>query len=158
MSTVRSIKASYLFQQKQNKFENLTEVKSKPRGHPKLLGVELDSEVCDYICNLREEGGVISTNIVQSIGRGVVLKRNKSLLPEFGGTLELSREWARSILDRLNFRKRKATKGIKHLPDDFENVKADYLQRLEKTVKKYDIPDDLIIIGIKQVRNQFCPN
>ena len=45
-------------------------------------------------------------------------------------------------MDRLNFRKRTATKGIKHLPDDFENVKAEYLQR---KLKKYDIPDDLII-------------
>ena len=48
-------------------------------------------------------------------------------------------------MDRLNFRKRKATKGIKHLLDDFENVEADYLQRIEKIVKKYDISDNLII-------------
>ena len=46
-------------------------------------------------------------------------------------------------MDRLHFRKRKATKGIKHLPNDFENVEG--LQRIEKTGKKYDIPDDVII-------------
>ena len=50
-----------------------------------------------------------------------------------------------AVVDRLNFRKIKVTKGIKHLPDDFENVEADHLQRIEKTVRKYDIPDDLII-------------
>jgi len=49
-----------------------------------------------------------------------VLSKQKTLLPEYGGSLELSREWARSILKRLNFRKRKATKGVKHLPEDFE--------------------------------------
>ena len=52
-----------------------------------MIGEELDSEVCEYIRDLRGEGGVINTTIVQSIGRGVVLKRNKSLLPEFGGNL-----------------------------------------------------------------------
>ena len=132
-STMRTINASYLIQFKENKFETLNEVKSKPRDRPKLIGEELDSEVCEYIHDLRGEGGVINTTIVQSIGRGVVLKRNKSLLPEFGGKLELSREWGRSVLNRLNFKKRKATKGIKHLPDDFENVKAEYLERIEKT-------------------------
>ena len=74
-----------------------------------------------------------------------LFKRNKSLLPEFGGKLELSREWGRSVLNRLNFKQRKATKGIKHLPDEFENLKAEYLERIEKTVKTYDIPDEFII-------------
>ena len=143
-STVRSIKSSYLIQSNYNK-ETLTLVKPKPRGRPKLLGDDLDSEVCDYIRDLRDEGGCVNNIIVQSIGRGVVLKRNKSLLPEYGGKLELSREWSRSVLDRLNFKKRKATKGVKHLPQDFENVKAEYLERIEKNVKTYDIPDELII-------------
>ena len=110
-----------------------------------MIGEELDSEVCEYIRDLRGEGGVINTTIVQSIGRGVVLKRNKSLLPKNRGKLELSREWGRSFLNRLNFKKRKTTKGIKHLPDDFEKVKAEYLERIKKTVKTYDIPDELII-------------
>jgi len=100
---VRSFKSSYLLQQKQNKAEILTEVASKPCERPNILNDELDKDVCDYIRSLREEGGVINSSIVQSIGRGVVLSKQKTLLPEYGGSLELSREWARSILDHLNF-------------------------------------------------------
>ena len=88
---MRSFKSSYLLQQKQNKAEILTEVASKPRGQPKILSDELDKDVCDYICSLREEGGVINSSIVQSVGRGVVLSKQKTLLPEYSGSLELSR-------------------------------------------------------------------
>jgi hypothetical protein len=116
---------STVLQQKQNKAEILTEVASKPRGRPKILNDELDKDVCDYIRSLREESGVINSSIVQSVSRGVVLSKQKTLLPEYGGSLELSREWARSILDCLNFRKRKATKGVKHLPEDFEKTKRE---------------------------------
>ena len=144
-STVRSFKSSYLLQQKQNKAEILTEVASKPRGRPKTLNDELDKDVCDYIRSLREEGGVINSSIVQSVGRGVVLSKQKTLLPEYGGSLELSREWARSILDRLNFRKRKATKGVKHLPEDFEKNKREYLDRIDKVIKENNISDQLVI-------------
>ena len=130
-STVRSFKSSYLLQQKQNKAEILTEVASKPRGRPKTLNDELDKDVCDYIRSLREENGVINSSIVQSVSRGVMLSKQKTLLPELVNTvvhicsLELSWEWARSIFDRLNFRKRKATKGVKHLPEDFEKTKRE---------------------------------
>jgi hypothetical protein len=52
------------------------------------------------------------------------------------------KEWARSILDRLNFQKRKATKGVKHLPEDFEKkTKREYLDRIDKVVKENNIPD-----------------
>ena len=69
-SIVHSFKSSYLLQQKQNKAEILTEVASKPHGWPKILNDELDKDVCDYIRSLREEGGVINSSIVQSVGRG----------------------------------------------------------------------------------------
>ena len=142
---MRSFKSSYLLQQKQNKAEILTEVASKPRGRTKILNDEFDKDVCDYIRSLREEGGVINSSIVQSVGRGVVLSKQKTLLPEYGGSLELSREWARSILDRLNFRKRKATKGVKHLPEDFEKTKREYLDPIDKVIKENNISDQLVI-------------
>jgi hypothetical protein len=74
-----------------------------------------------------------------------VLSKQKTLLPEYGGSLELSREWARSILDRLNFRKRKANKGVTHLPEDFEKTKREYLDRIDKVIKENNIPDQLVI-------------
>jgi hypothetical protein len=56
------------------------------------------------------------------------------------------KEWARSIFDRLNHQKRKATKGVKHLPEDFEKkTKREYQDRIDKVVKENNIPDQLVI-------------
>jgi len=33
-----------------------------------------------------------------------------------------------------DFRKRKATKGVKHLPEDFEKTKREYLDRIDKVI------------------------
>lgn len=60
---------------------------------PPLLG-NLDEDVQDYIKDLRISGGIINTNIVRCIGRGVLLHKDKFQLEEFGGPVCLSKEWA----------------------------------------------------------------
>jgi hypothetical protein len=60
------------------------------------------------------------------------------------GTRWTDKDWAKSVLHRLNFTKREATKGIKHLPDDFDSIKSEYLAGIEKVVKNDNIPDELI--------------
>ena len=57
---------------------------------------------------MRERGAPISTSVVVGIGRGVLLKMNKACLGEFGGTVNLNKEWAKSILRRMGFTKRRA--------------------------------------------------
>jgi hypothetical protein len=54
-------------------------------------------------------------------------------------------DWAKSIMRRMGLVKRKATKGVKHLPDDFEEIKKSYTSRVQKVVQTFDIPDSLII-------------
>lgn len=139
-SSIRTIRQQYLLRQKPST-ESLNEITPKRRLRPKLLGDELDKTVCDYIKDLRKAGGVINTNIVQSLGRGVIISEDPTLLD----TIYLSRKWARSIMERMDFKKRKATKSVKHLPDDFDIIKRQYLDRIQKNISEHGIPPSLVI-------------
>ena len=141
-STVRGFKSSYILQSAGK--ESVNKLTTKSRGRPTLLPNEMDNDVKDYIRDLRESGGILNTNIVQCIGKGVVLEKNKSLLLEYGGSIELTREWARSVLDRMNFKKLKATKGIKHKPNDFDKLKSDFIERIDSAIGEDDIPSNLV--------------
>lgn len=48
-------------------------------------------------------------------------------------------------MERMNFKKRKATKGVKHLPDDFDIIKKEYLDRIHKNTSEQGIPSSLVI-------------
>ena len=67
------------------------------------------------------------------------------MLDENGGSIVLTKAWAVSLMKRMGLVKRKGTKGIKHLPGDFANIKSEYLKRINTVVKQYNIPDSLII-------------
>ncbi|KAJ8317820.1 hypothetical protein KUTeg_004627 [Tegillarca granosa] len=58
-STVRGFKSSYLLPKNISKEDEVTELTPKKPGRPKLLGVELDSDVVQYIRDLREAGGIM---------------------------------------------------------------------------------------------------
>lgn len=61
----------------------------------------------------------MNTHTARSAARGIILHLNPSLLQENGSHIELTRNWASSILNRMNFVKRKAStakskEGIDH--------------------------------------------
>jgi len=48
-------------------------------------------------------------------------------------------------MKRMGLSKRKATKGIKTLPDDFDEISKAYTSRVTTAVETHSIPDSLII-------------
>ena len=125
--------------------DSLDKLESKKRGRPTVLMEDLEQKVIDYIKSLRLAGGVVNMAIALNIGRGLVIDKDKFLLRENGGNIDLTRDWARSLLRRLNFTKRKSTKGVKTIASDFENIKSEYLQRIDTAVSENHIPSNLII-------------
>ena len=77
------------------------------RGRPLLLGENLDRQVKSYISAVHEKQGIINTAITVACGEAIVKKTDKNLLRENGGPIELTKVWAKSLLQRLNFVKRK---------------------------------------------------
>lgn len=85
---------------------DVTEIFPKKRGRPFLVGNELDSKLQKYLYVLRENGAVINTQIVIAVGKGIITGKDKTLLSENGGHLDLTKNWAKSHLQRMNFVKR----------------------------------------------------
>ena len=81
---------------------------------------------------------------------------NPSLLRENGGHIELTQNWALSLLERMKFVKRKGyTAKSKQSVTDFIKQKEDFLWEVVVTVEMEDIPVDLVLnwdqMGIKIV-------
>ena len=116
-STARSFKSKYLAALKTNVEAGTDEqVKAIPagkRGRLLLLG-ELDKDVQKYISALRDAGVAIGTKITIAAAEGIVMAHNRSLLVQHGGHIELTRDWALSLLSRMGFVKRKATTKPSH--------------------------------------------
>ncbi len=121
------------------------DLKNKPRGRPLMLGDELDKQVQEHIKAIRESGGVINRTIVLATGHGIVSSHNRSFLEEYGGHIKLDRGWSTSLMERMGYVYRKGTHATSSIPANFDELQQDFYKRIRKTVKKYKIPDQLII-------------
>lgn len=127
-STVRSIMTSYKkeVQEKRKRDDEgeVTLLPKKKRGRSKLLGEALDAKVQAYLRKIRENGGIVSARIVMAAARGLLLAYDRNQLAEFGGPVVLNRHWAYSLLQRMNYVKRKAsTSKSKYTVSDFQELK-----------------------------------
>ena len=87
---------------------------------------------------------------------GLLLYFNPSMLKENSGHIELSKNWALSLLERMKFVKRKATTSKdKESVADFLERKQAFLREVVTTVEMEDVPIELILnwdqTGIKIV-------
>ena len=83
----------------------------KNAGRPNKLDDALLMKVKDISLGIRMSGGVINRQQLTNIGNGVIRANNPEILKEFGGTTELTQDWARSAWKSLNWSKRRATTG-----------------------------------------------
>ena len=161
-TTVRSIRFAYRDGVKRKRpvevdeEEDVVALPPIKRRRPILLGQELDSLVQMYLRKVREGGGTVSARIVIATARGILLKCNRSKLVEFGGHVQLDRQWAHSLLQRMDFVQRKATTAkSKETKADFAERKSTFLADMAATVPIEEIPPELILnwdqTGIKIV-------
>ncbi len=145
-----SIKQAYLKEKKLQESHvgqqvEITQLPCKPRGRPLLMGA-LDSKVQLLLNKIRDSGGVVNSRIAISVARGLLLYYSPSLLLENGGHLDLTRNWALSLLERMKFVKRKATTAKSRENDqDFMVRKGVFLNEVAMTVETVGIPAELIL-------------
>lgn len=155
VSTVLSMKKMYVEERAKPRSNGSTEGSTsaatdivalqKKRGRPLLLG-DIDSRVQTYIKTIRKSGGAINSRIVMSAAKGLVLYYNPSLLKEKGGHIELSRNWALSLLERMYYVKRKgSTAKSKQTASDFMDLEARFLNEVAITVAMEEIPMELVL-------------
>ena len=139
-STVRGMVKAYQKELATGEAEEISSLPPSKRGRPLMLGDQLDDAVIEHLQSIRTEGGVINSTIVVATATGIVKEMNSGLLAEHGGSLNISKSWAKSLLNRMGWVKCKGTKAARKVPDNIEQVTEDFLRRVEEKVKKYAIP------------------
>ena len=137
-STVRSIRNKY--QQRRQKDASVSTLSTLPRekrGPPPMLGENLDAAVQQRLRRVRDAGGVINRTIVIATGKGLAVKRNLPI-PNHS----FSRGWAASLMKRMHLVKRKATKAARKLPENFSEIRDEFIHRVVSTVRSNEIPGE----------------
>jgi len=89
---------------------------------------------------MRLRGTLIGTNDVIGIGLGI-LKKNQS--SDYG--IKLNKEWARSVLWHMGFTKRRACSKSKVSPENFSEIKEQFLIDVEAVIDFEEVPPSLVI-------------
>ena len=80
-------------------------IPQQKRGRPLGVGDHIDGEVRYYLTQLRKCGGTINTAITISSAKGIIQKYDSNLLVENGGSVHLSKSWAKYLMAR-SFKKK----------------------------------------------------
>ena len=150
-STISCIKTAYKEESarkrelEEEEDNDVIELPEKKRGRRVLLGEKLDEFVRRYVLQLRKRGGAVNTMVVMAGAKGIVETLDRTRLVENGGDINLTVSWAKSLLKRMNFTKRRATTKCGIPQEVFRDVKAEFLQNVIDVVQMEEIPSQLIL-------------
>ena len=118
----------------------------KKVGRPNILDDNLLKKVMDIAIGTRMAGGVVNRRQLIGIATGVIRANCPERLKEFGGTLELTEKWARGVLKKLNWSKRKGTTGkVDPSPQFLAEEKYTFQRNISAVVTEHDVPPFLIL-------------
>ena len=86
----------------------------------------------------------MNTDVTTAAARGILKVMDPSRLAKYGGPATLSVPWAKSLLHRMNFMKRRGTTKGGIPPEDLEDARKTFLTEVVETVALNDIPTELI--------------
>ena len=120
-------------------------LEEKKRGRPSMLSDEVTADIKRYITSLRDAGGDVNTRIVIAAATGILQRKDPSVLRCNGGHIDLQKSWAKYLLKKMDFVKRRAT--TKHVTrcENFDSLKEQYLIDIQAVAEMESIPDSLII-------------
>ena len=87
----------------------MLELPQKKKDRPLLLGGKLDDQVKSYVQYLRTKGTPVNTTVVLGIASGIVKNHDSSLLASNGGHIVLGKPWAKHLLSRISYVKRRGS-------------------------------------------------
>lgn len=127
-ATVRRLKGEYLVQLNQQKGtgKRIESLPIKQKGRPLLVGAKLDKAIQDYLVSLRSAGGVVNTAILLAAAEGIISARCPGKLQKQGGDLCIGKDWAKSLMNRMGFVKRKGSNAGKVVVAEFQELKSNF--------------------------------
>ena len=83
--------------------EHVSSLKFNKLGEPNIAKDDLLQEIKDVVIGVRLSGTAISGKTVISIGNEVLKANDPNTLSEFSGTITLADDWARGILQSMEW-------------------------------------------------------
>ena len=108
----------------------------------------LDHQVQVYLKDLRKRGLPINSAVVIAAAEGILMNKNATLVSkngEGGIKVKLMDDWAKSLLKRMGYVKRKACSKAKVDVERYEQLKDEFLLEIKVIVNMDEIPPELII-------------
>lgn len=123
------------------KVEEIKTLQEIKLGRRPKAGHFIDAKAREYIVLLRSAGVPINASVIIGALQGMINKYGH----QGHKSLEVKRSWAYSLARRLKLVKRAGTKKANKLPEDWQASKDNYLKRIRDTMRKYNIPEHLVI-------------
>ena len=159
-STVRGWKNVYLQELQSRKQSDCEmEVKTllrKKTGRPLTLDEETDMEIQKYLLTLHEAGGSVSCAIARAGAMDIITRKNSSLLECNGGSVVLTKDWSRYLLERMHFVKRKANAKAKVSVENFTQLKYNYLSDISRIMDVEEISLKYHCKQVVQLNQLLC--
>ena len=76
---------------------------------------------------------------------GVITNHDSNLLASNGGYITITKDWAKALLSRMGFVKRRASTSAKVSPQAFDEIKKQFLFDAQYFIAMEGIPDSLVI-------------
>ena len=148
--TVYEFKKAYL-KEKGSSWKEVTILKAKKRGRPKLLPEEIMKKTIKTIKVLRLKGAPISYNVIDAIVKSIVVANDRTMLVEHGGFLQFTDNWARNVLNEVQ---RSETKMVKRMattskipvaPGLLKEEQLTFQGKILALIKWHGLPKDLVL-------------
>ena len=118
-----------------------------------MLFGEYDKQIVEYVRRLRRHGAKVDRTIVMGSARGIILRKAPQLLHERGGTKKITPTWARSLLKRIKFVKRKGTRKAKRHLGNEAAVGCQFHNMIHVIVTENNIPAALCVAADETFSN-----
>ena len=145
VTTVRSFVKSYKETVLEND-ANVSVLPQKKRGRKTLLPEEIDEKVIEMAQSMRLAGAVVNYNILIAIAKALVIANDRTMLAEFGGSIQLGWKWCTSVFKRMKWVNRKCTTSKPLIaPGLIKEVGFTFYKEISEAVQADNIPPELII-------------
>ena len=146
----------YLEQLRASPGTEVTSIASRKRGRSLALW-DVDEDVQKFITALRKSGTPVNTPVILAAAEGIIKSRDRTLLVEHGGHIRLTKNWAVSLMQRMNFVKRRGSTKAKIKLSDKEFT-CKYLSQIVKLAHEKKVPPQLGRHQLGSNRSQHSPS
>ena len=143
-STIRiSFKVAYKRkldeERKKSNPQPVTQIPTKPKGRPPIL-LDLDEKLIKFFKAVRVKGGVVNIHIVRVAAKALIESSPSS---QHLRNFTMARSLVQSLYRRMGYSRRAGTTA--RPPGLYDEYRRDFLQDIDKKVKEYNIPPELVL-------------